>query len=370
MPRQRIPAAWRRELTAQETIATAMADRFGMGTGVAAAAHTAASSAAAITERHRLPGVWRDPLGSVKAVLHQEPFKEEVEDGASPLGPGENPTSDHLVNNYRDYIGVQTWESMKQGLERRGVPMVTRGLAVRAESSGCTLSSSRGSPPLSDFDHHDRGSQPTPTTGSAGSSATRAVGRLCVGLSPRPSPSAPLARPHQTPRSRSSAPSFDAQVLRGSPPPLPSARAAVGAIAVVPAGAVGVEFGEAAATSREAAVAESGEHPPGGDAVGGGAREQLEQLRVQQVLPNALALNVADLRSPPQASGGGAARVRDRDRMNYPSSRQMRPAREQNTTSKKRLNELLEFPSDRLDATGQHPSRSFGVVPSQNLRVA
>lgn len=62
-------------------------------------------------------------------------------------------------------------------------------------------------------------------------------------------------------------------------------------------------------------------------------------------------------------------RVTDKDKDRYGNGRQMRPAREMNLSSRKRLNELLQLPSMRIEAGGAHPSRSYGLIPTQNLRV-
>jgi hypothetical protein len=81
-----------------------------------------------------------------------------------------------------------------------------------------------------------------------------------------------------------------------------------------------------------------------------------------------VALNAVVQYDPPQASNE-KPRVTDKDRVLYPHARHIRPARKTNNDSKKRLNELLKLRGVRLEAGDLHPSRSFGIVPSQNLRV-
>jgi len=61
-------------------------------------------------------------------------------------------------------------------------------------------------------------------------------------------------------------------------------------------------------------------------------------------------------------------RINDKEKALY-NSRDLRPARKLNVNSKKRLNELLKLPSLRIEAGDLHPSRQYGIVPSQNLRV-
>jgi len=61
--------------------------------------------------------------------------------------------------------------------------------------------------------------------------------------------------------------------------------------------------------------------------------------------------------------------VVDKEQRKYPSPKEIRPARKTNAASRRRLNSLLQLPRNRIEASEQHPSRIFSMVPSQNLRI-
>lgn len=61
--------------------------------------------------------------------------------------------------------------------------------------------------------------------------------------------------------------------------------------------------------------------------------------------------------------------VSDKDRASYPRGKALKPLRENNIQQRQRLTAALSA-ANRVDATFAHPSRSFGLVPSANLRVA
>jgi len=71
---------------------------------------------------------------------------------------------------------------------------------------------------------------------------------------------------------------------------------------------------------------------------------------------------------PPKDGRETKRRVVDKDKAQY-TGRQMRPMREMNLNSKKRLNELLKLPTMKIEAAEIHPSRNYDVIPTQNLRV-
>lgn len=89
--------------------------------------------------------------------------------------------------------------------------------------------------------------------------------------------------------------------------------------------------------------------------------------------PGALVVRTVHPARGPAAPGpvvsGHAGKVVDKDRGAY-ALKELRPAREKNTDSKRKLEELLKLPKAQINAAQQHPSRAFQVVPSQNLRVA
>lgn len=63
-----------------------------------------------------------------------------------------------------------------------------------------------------------------------------------------------------------------------------------------------------------------------------------------------------------------APKVASRDLRPY-ASRDVRHAREKNSTCRNRLNELLALPHVRIGASDKHASKAFEAVPAQNLRV-
>jgi hypothetical protein len=85
-------------------------------------------------------------------------------------------------------------------------------------------------------------------------------------------------------------------------------------------------------------------------------------MKMSCVKPNAVAGNG---RKQPEKK----RRVADKDKAQYGNGRQMRPAREMNLNSKRRLNELLKLPAMRIEAGDLHASRAYCVIPTQNLRV-
>lgn len=332
MAPQRVPPAWRRDLTSGELIAAAVVDRSGAAAGAASAAYAAAAVASA-RERHRVPGVWKDPVGSVRAALHREPAELE---NYVPLSPGASPSKAHILANYQAYVGLQEWEAIKQSVDSQAVPVKRTQLChylqlAPTEAMVAAGASGRGNagevpaphprPPVAPAPLPTPAALPTPLPAPApvalpspAESITRAAGRMCMGLSPRP----------------------------------PAAAAAPPRVVVL----------HAAAASPPRVVVEEAD----GAAFGG---ISALQLQVRTVAPNAVV--VADGRTRHK---GAPPRVQDRDKAIYPSAREMRPARKKNSVSKRRLNELLDLPKDKVDATELHPSKSFGVVPAQNLRVA
>eukprot|EP00930_Biecheleria_cincta_P097944 TRINITY_DN89625_c0_g1_i1.p1 TRINITY_DN89625_c0_g1~~TRINITY_DN89625_c0_g1_i1.p1 ORF type:complete len:266 (-),score=44.98 TRINITY_DN89625_c0_g1_i1:46-843(-) len=86
------------------------------------------------------------------------------------------------------------------------------------------------------------------------------------------------------------------------------------------------------------------------------------QLQVRTVTPTAFA---------PQRKGpaGKKAQVKSRDTARYPSGNVMRPARMSNFENRKRLTGVLGN-ADKIDAKELHPSKAFNVVPMTNLRIA
>jgi len=87
------------------------------------------------------------------------------------------------------------------------------------------------------------------------------------------------------------------------------------------------------------------------------------RLQVSHVNPMSLTMR---RRGPPRDRGPF---IRDKERGQYPSGRAMRPVRETNEESIKKLIENLGSTA-RVDAKESHPSRSvFNTIPKPNLRV-
>lgn len=371
MPQQRIPSAWRKTLTSEEAICAAVADRLGIPSGAAHAAQSAAM-AAATTERHRLPGIWMDPMGSACAALQKG---QADQDPAGPVSPGTSPGKHHFLAKYNEYVGLEEWEARQHGLND-AVPRRRMALRDYGHHTRAGAPTEVTSKPLAIADATAASWAPTPSplplantplcsegSASAGRAAalpwrpsptTREAGRLCVGLSPRPRPVQAGAVPLEAPRPRGSS---DAEALveareapsGPSPPPLPSARAAL--VADLAAGAT---LGEESAEAGEA------------------RRDEPQPLRVHMVPPNALVFSAEGPVGHRGGKGGQQApKVQDRDSARHMSSQERRPARIKNLDFKRKLRNVLELQNVlKLDATGQHPSRSYGVIPSQNLRVA
>lgn len=90
--------------------------------------------------------------------------------------------------------------------------------------------------------------------------------------------------------------------------------------------------------------------------------DALTSLQVRTVTPTSFA---------PKRKGpaGKKAQIKSKDTAKYPSGHIMRPARMSNFENRKRLTDVLGF-ADKIDAKELHPSKAFNVVPMTNLRIA
>jgi len=302
---------------------------------------------ASYPDRHRLPGVWMDSVGTAGSIIH----RSGEADTAAPISAGASPTKAHHLARYSEYIPLQQWETLNQGLSKEVVPV--RRTQLRDYMDADT---SAQKPP-----------QPMPAVEEASVEAPPPMRGL---RTPRPSPQ------------------FEASnelSLCTLPPPASTASPAL----VLEAYAAESEGGSSYSRSTQAA-------PPATRTAGrmcvGLPRPTLGQARAVEVIAESketeiqsaqpdeehIHLQVCKVQpnaTAPQAQGNSRLpkrappRIQSKDDMKYPTAKEMRPAREKNATSKRRLNELLQLPKVKIDACGQHPSKSFGVVPSQNLRV-
>jgi hypothetical protein len=100
-----------------------------------------------------------------------------------------------------------------------------------------------------------------------------------------------------------------------------------------------------------------------GEDVEGCKFDEEANLKITRVKAN-------DLKKSAYAGDGrGRQAMPNKDRQQYGNGTQMRPAREMNRSSKKRLNDLLKLPTMRIEAGAKHSSRTYEIIPSQNLRV-
>lgn len=90
--------------------------------------------------------------------------------------------------------------------------------------------------------------------------------------------------------------------------------------------------------------------------------DALTSLQVRTVTPTSFA---------PKRKGhaGKKAQIKSKDTAKYPSGDIMRPARMTNFENRKRLTDVLGY-ADKIDAKESHPSKAFNVVPMTNLRIA
>jgi len=388
--RPQVPPAWRKELTADEAIAAALAERLGLPAGaVPGPAPSAAAAAAtiAVLDRPRLPGVWMDIHGSVGASMQMG--RVEGRDLTIPRSPGASPGLANYLANYKEYVGLREFEAISASIDKErpsrrtcladyGVQVAPFGaLAVTTTPSAAApaaRSSSSSSSPAAAAPLAEGTKRSSP---AATAPPTLTAGRLCVGLpSPRPAVQGPQG------------PSAGEKGQERPQPPLPRGGGGGEEEDLGSSGGGGgvlQVLEEASWTSRpqqqlqQPAANSTGrrvplplapreqqhQQQPGQEPNLREGRQGQLQLRVATTQPNAL--NLGGLFSHRGADGG--PQIRNRDRAAYLSAREMRPARERNLDSKRKLRELLELPKEKLDARGQHPSRTCGLIPAQNLRV-
>jgi|Transcript_87912 hypothetical protein len=288
----------------------------------------------------RVPDVWCDPLASVGAILNQE-VNPECGDFKN---AGRSPGALGSIANYQPYTSLEEWELLKSGLSREVVPHKRTHLNDYVELAN---------------------------------------GRAPQDLLPPVESSVACAEPHPaTERSSppgvlaSSKPAGAKDVSESSQRPIKHTISLVSDCktsdtSVKVAGKMVVNSHSQQAEGQQSDMSSprflqdpllhSYEAP---DDVQAAVFYDEAAIKVTRVPANAVAPKEQPLRPLMEKP-----RVADKDRALYPHARVIRPARKMNGTSKKRLNELLNLSSLRITAGDLHPSRSFGVVPSQNLRV-
>mmetsp|Transcript_79663 Transcript_79663/g.223464 ORF Transcript_79663/g.223464 Transcript_79663/m.223464 type:complete len:363 (-) Transcript_79663:21-1109(-) len=358
--RSRVPVGWRKELSSNEIMGAVM-----QASGLAAEPCAPGG------------GGGGELCATGGSLAARRPVLETSSLGIMIPGSGEQKAK--LLEKYSGYVGLEEWEAVKRSVARDVVPVVRGSISDylgqersqpptasdRDGSAGFSLPSSYSTGPAT---ASQPATDPSSAGGSGGATATgsapaassmgsRGDRASSTGGGEAASTSAPTG-------SSSSAPP-ELRAISGGVADEPSTRIA-GRICV---GAVSPRLG--ASMPRPMAHAPApGEAPP----YEGGYRmeetafydgEPIQKCQVRTVAANAVG-PVDSWRRPMR---GGPPRVQDRDQFRYASARQMRPAREQNDVSRRRLNELLKLPKNHLDASKQHPSRFFNLVPSQNLRI-
>lgn len=298
----------------------------------------------------RLPATWDDSVVA-EVIVNREPFLDQL---GTPGTAGSSPKRAELVHCYRQYTRLEEWEAVNKKLAREVVPVKRHAMADYAADAG-------GGAGVAALDHAPApGSaaeapaavaSPEPAvpntrrSATAGAPSTQVAGRMCVGLAGPGEAGTPAASTHgagQAGWAAAGGPRMALPVpqLQAFPPGRPDT-------AAPPA--------SSAAAVAAAATAQRPSSEPEGISV-----------RVQTVQANAVAGHSTRQLEPRHSS----PRVMDKERAIYAHAKEMRSSRKRNTESKKRLSELLGSPSARIEATNRHPSRSFDVVPSQNVRVA
>lgn len=299
---------------------------------------------------HALLGEWGDTSGTVEAIVHRGPSERTT----GPLSPGASPRTAHFLSAYKEYTSLREWEAMNSGLSKEVVPIKRRfvtdymlaetGTDEREKFASPQIGDSSGSDNIGGLAGDIDGNVGVPRSAAvldvaASANAVspvrrrppRRAGKAAEELAGNSSPSAPEPTPRRRLIAASSA---------------PSATQVAGRVCVGLRAPAGNHFADDALNGLAALEG------PG------------VPLRVKTVAPS----STIDASARPPVKGDNP-QVVDKERGTYGSAKDMRPARKINSVSRKRLNELLKMPQARIEACDTHPSRSFGVVPSQNLRV-
>lgn len=387
-PHGKAPPSWRKDCSSTEIIdallrAGEVAGGRAKPDGAVAAARAAAAGmvtarAAPVPPR---PPSWSDPLGTAGAAIHHVQADHPVDAAAS---PGQSPKCAAFLARYRPYVGLEEWEAMKQGLNKEVVPIkrqcVDDYFAVHEDRCGPDILA------LPDI-------RPWPAAHTwkcirgeeeliSASQVPSARGASSLGSLPLREDPAPALKPGQNNKVGAAlAPASSAAAARAgvaaTPPTLstPSTRTP----GCMVGGRSGLHFGSEPSGTVMASSCPLGEpkvdctahHRRHLNATDEAALERLEEdeqyiphLRMRIVQPN-----IGHVGIPSFIKTHSGPRVQDQDRLRYPTVRHMQPAREANLSAKRRLNELLKMPRVKIDPAAAHPSRSFAVVPSQNLRV-
>lgn len=285
----------------------------------------------------RVPYVWSDSLGTVGAVLNQD---KGMPAPGEPMSPGVTPGKRHFIANYQPYMTLTEWETLKGDLKKE-MPCKRETLADYYPSQApaarlldelpCSMDDfSVYSPPPCSEDEESLGLRQRYFLPAAASSARRLE-----------------ARPSVQPRN------VDPAIVMDTPTKV--------------AGQIVVKLTPRREPKQRSPRDEASHEPPDLKAKIFGADSQPPDslITVRKV-------DAKDTGPDRFHRSDRICPVADKDKMMYGNGRQMRPAREVNLSSKKRLNELLKLPPQdplRIEAGALHSSRACRVIPSQNLRV-
>lgn len=303
--------------------------------------------------------VWSDALGTVGMVLNQDGRPAPGE----PLSPGMSPCTNHFIVNYSSYVPLTQWETIKDTLNRERMPCirdcVDDYLPARKEAwqGGSTPPPSSAAAFAPAKEYLQSGQRDLRSGGGCSSARSRNVPAAALDISF--APPSPLTVSEIASNSDAAARRFAPQAplsARERPSTSDSAAKMLARIRAQQQFAWADEEPRAQTAQSPSKLQKLLDAMPYDDEQGGFTRV---------VRPNA----VPGARPEP----GRKRRVADRDTDKNVSGRQMKPMRQLNMSSKKRLNELLKLPAGpdmRLEALEAHSSRAYGLIPTQNLRVA
>eukprot|EP00747_Dinoflagellata_sp_TGD_P167398 gnl/TRDRNA2_/TRDRNA2_191757_c0_seq1.p1 gnl/TRDRNA2_/TRDRNA2_191757_c0~~gnl/TRDRNA2_/TRDRNA2_191757_c0_seq1.p1 ORF type:complete len:285 (+),score=39.66 gnl/TRDRNA2_/TRDRNA2_191757_c0_seq1:67-921(+) len=246
-----------------------------------------------------------------------------------------------FLNRYKPYTSLDEWEPIKDRLNKESVPVQRSCLQdylVNPEAESMT----------NIYEHAAE-----------------------VGLEP-----APVAAPRKNTEDDKSVSPARVRIRQGTP----KAAATRGGVSLSPRGA---------RSPRKAALEGVGRmclglSSPRGEASEDAKPDAGESAANTSLLVNVVAVNDYGIAMGDRRRVPDSRKVTDRDTVLYPTPISQKSSRVTNSSSRRRLNDLLTSPSEalnkqtkadvereksRIEMAGVHPSRYFRLVPSQNLRV-
>lgn len=291
----------------------------------------------------RVPQVWGDSLATVGMVLNQEGKAPQPGD---PMSPGVSPGTKHFIVNYQPYTSLTEWEKLKSNLAREGLPCKRSEMRdyLAVENSPQMVQALPAEIPpysASPSSYSSDGNRSCRLSGQSSCSSAR-------GSQDAFKAAAGSSGLRQLPTLRENS-------LTDGEPPTSSAAPVMLQAASVQGNERSAQVAGRLVMQRSPRTEVVGDYPdPGYDEAG---------MKVSRIKANML-------KSPRYGRDTEKrTRVADKDKAQYGTGSQMRPAREMNRSSKKRLNELLKLPTMRIEAGEKHPSHSYDLIPTANLRV-